>query len=125
MGKNSRRNKIWNSRANVKEQPKSSSIVKKKKKPIVDEEMNKIHDEMSKLYKEEFGYDASEISGKEIEVSKQIDNFVKNVKFWEKHAAIEGSPKKVAYCNQAKKHLMDQLPTFPEAIQKTIVGNLV
>lgn len=125
MGKNSRRNKIWNAQKTNTKKP-STSIIKKKKPiaPVADEEMNKIHDEMSKLYKEEFGYDASEISGKEIEVSKQIDNFVKNVKFWEKHI-LEGSPKKVAYCNQAKKHLMDQLPTFPEAIQKTIVGNLV
>ena len=95
--------------------------------------LKKIDTEMKQAYLEEFGHTTDVITDKNLDLKEQVENFVKNVKFWNKHVKSFDEIKKMSpyetnkrtYCKQAHTHLMKQLPKFPEAIQKSIMdGNL-
>jgi hypothetical protein len=139
MGKNSRKNKIWNAQLKKKQNEMNSensqelkNKFQSKKKANV-KMTEKIKKEMMEEYVKEFGHTTEDISDKEIDLDKQVDNFVKNVKFWDCQAKLIDETKQLTpyeinkrtFCMQAKTHILKQLPSFPESIQKKIMGEMI
>jgi hypothetical protein len=139
MGKNSRKNKIWNAQQKKKQNEtkcENSQELENKfqsKKKANYKMTTKIKKEMKNEYVKTFGHTTEDISDKEIDLDKQVDNFVKNVKFWDSHVKSIDETKKLTpyeinkrtFCMQAKTHILKQLPLFPESIQKKIMGEMI
>lgn len=152
MGKSSRKNKIWRGllkkEQNEKERKHGGvdgsgssddnnqdlrTKLESKKKRANKKLIQKVESDMAEIYKKEFGHSTDDISDKDIDMKEQIENFVKNVEFWKKQAKTVDETKQLTpyemnkrtYCLQVKQHLMKQLPSFPEAVQKSIMGGLL
>ena len=104
MGKNSRKNKIWNAQLRKEQQEQQNkngnNELKNKmesKKKGNTKMIKKIEKEMMNAYVKKFGHNTEDISDKEIDLKTQTENFVKNVNFWGNTAkSIDGTNFKVS-----------------------------